>query len=195
MWRVISATLLIVMLASERAVSAQLHTFLVDQHNDVALATSGRGIPGTFSPLGQSFIPNFDSLDAVELELFAICTTGLSQAVSVQIRSGSITGPVIGVSAVVLVACMAAPGIQHFDFAVPVALTPGGTYVIEVVPGPINAGDFIAVFLHSANPYAFGTAILSGAADSDKDLWFREGSSLVTPTAPTTWGQVKALYR
>jgi len=194
MSRAVQIALLMVGLIVAPAFSAQLHTFVVDQHNDDSFSTVYYGVP-IASPLGQSFVPSSTGLDAVELVIFGTCPIGQTANVTVQIRSGSITGEIVGTSSTVPVPCVAFHYIAHFDFPVPITLDPGATCVIEVVAAPLNPGDSVGVMFHNTNPYAAGSAILQGIADPARDFWFREGAAVATPTAQTTWGQIKALYR
>jgi hypothetical protein len=83
--------------------------------------------------------------------------------------------------------------LAHFDFLVPVAHTPGDTYVIEVIAVSGIMGVFTSG--QNTNTYPLGTAFFGGAPRPGDDLWFREGESTVLSVSELTWGRIKAVYR
>ncbi|MDH3199017.1 MAG: hypothetical protein OEO21_12340 [Candidatus Krumholzibacteria bacterium] len=192
MRNVIAAFVFCVLAVGPVAAEQTAHPFVPDQSNDLILTSQGFVIPG-FGQVGQSFVPTFSLLDVVELQMNSQLTESGGTAV-VQIRSGTIAGPILGVSQSASVPPYPGPAftLAHFDFLVPVALTPGSTYVIEVIAISGTMGVFTSGF--GANTYPQGTAFFMGAAQPGDDLWFREGSGVVVPVAEVSWGRIKALY-
>jgi hypothetical protein len=132
---------------------------IVDQQNDPA-ATSGFGCgvtPILNGAILQGFVPGLDNLVAVELRLVA--GSGFPSAgttTTARIRQGSSTGTVLG-EATASVAGPLSQGTQvlvRFDFA-QIALTPGGTYLIEWVTPPTTVLTWIG---SGGDPYPAGTA-------------------------------------
>jgi len=156
--------------------------FIVDQSN----AGSVTGfITIDASPIGQEFVPTIGSLDVVELYLHHFFAgDGLSNQVEVTIRSGSITGPILGTSQVVTVGDFGQEGIVDFQFPSTISLNPGSLYVIQLVDlnGPGNV-EGLGTTQFAA--YSDGQAIYDGIPDPTRDFYFEEGpSSLPPPTVP-----------
>jgi hypothetical protein len=144
-------------------------TFVYDQRDDVAV--DGSSSLGQ-TPFGQSFTPTLNSIGFVELQFFN--TSG--STVAVNVRSGSITGPVLGTSLPIFFPNNS-PGISDFLFSNPIALTPGTQYWFEpvVVSGLPPGIDATTV------PYAGGNIIISGTDRPGLNLWFGEGIILSVP--------------
>ena len=121
-----------------------------------------------FSPLGQSFTPAKPSLNFVNL-----LTEYGSATVKLNIRSGSISGPIIGTSEATVIPPSSSPRVSSFRFAQPMSLTPGSLYVIE----PIAVCGSTLIVSTGRNSYIGGTQILGGIAQTNTDLWFQEGTS------------------
>lgn len=121
-----------------------------------------------FSPLGQSFTPTLTSLNFVNLLLL---TDNGRATVGVNIRLGSISGPVLATSQPTVIPFSVAPRVLSFRFSTPVTLVAGDLYVIEpfVVCGHILIGST------QTNSYVGGNQILRGIAQTNNDLWFQEG--------------------
>ncbi len=84
-------------------------------------------------PLGpvsvfQSFSPSASPLVALDLYPFAVGT----KTVQARVRQGSPTGAVLA-TASATVTFVTSPQKVHFDLPAPLAVTPGGTYVLELV--------------------------------------------------------------
>jgi hypothetical protein len=139
-------------------------------------------------PLGQEFTPTFKSVDFVNLFLQdAGSDIGPGTSFKVNIRSGSITGTILGTSDTVSVPDNLNLGIglyadftvTKFDFASPVALTPGQVYVIDIVQlPPIVTGNFnFAAGGGGLNnsTYAGGRGIVNGSPLANYDFAFQEG--------------------
>lgn len=135
---------------------------IIDQRNDNFPITGGFGFGA--SPLGQEFTPTLPALNVVEI---LIGPRDLATVALVNIRIGSIGGPIIGTSL---------PGIIdgsaiHFDFSSIVSLVPGNLYVLEPI---LLEGSFGLIF-SDTDSYAGGRAIVFGKPVSDRDMGFREG--------------------
>src|SRR5262245_6376913 len=88
-------------------------------------------------PIGQEFRPNLSGLNFVDLFIEdAGSDIGPGANFQVRIRSGSITGPILGTSAVTFVPDGTNTGggstYTRFNFSSMVPLTPGATHVIEI---------------------------------------------------------------
>ena len=144
--------------------SAIVHPFVVDQEN---INFSGGG-----NANAQEFTPTLDALDVVEV---FIGPRDPATVAVVNIRIGSITGPIIGTS----LPTGPTPGSQivHFDFPSAVPLVPGDLYVYEV---SFLSGGF--AFVTGPNTYPGGRAIMSGVPQPDLDSSFREGLSSDLPS-------------
>lgn len=126
-----------------------------------------------FSPLGQSFTPTLTSLNFVNL-----LTDGRA-IVQVNIRLGSISGPILGTSQPTVIPFSIAPSVSTFRFSTPVTLIAGDLYVIEPF---VVCGDTLIVSTKTNN-YVGGNQILGGIAQANNDLWFQEGISKPEPGA------------
>jgi hypothetical protein len=147
---------------------------------DTIFDQSNTGLPdGTlsqnllnFSPLGQSFTPTLTSLNFVNL-----LTLGGSATLEVDIRSGSISGMILGTSELTVVPFSGVPSEVSFSFSTPVALIPGDLYVLEPF---LVSGDALIASTNSNN-YPGGNQILAGTDQPGNDLWFQEGISAREP--------------
>ena len=129
---------------------AQAHG-LVDQSNvPPNNQSSGCGVGGSQF---QSFTPTQGTLAAVDLRL-AATPTG-TYPLTINVRSGSPTGPIVA-TATTTAFVGALPGtIVHFELASPILLTAGATYVIEWVQ---TAAGLEWAWYQSTNPYPGGNA-------------------------------------
>lgn len=190
---IVAALVIAVLVVGPVAAQQAAHPFVIDQSNDAVLTSYGFVIPG-FGQVGQSFVPMSSSLDVVELQMNSQ-DTAMGGTAFVQIHSGTITGAILGVSQSASIPPYSTASsivLAHFDFAAPVSLTPGSTYVMEVVATSGTLGVFTSG--EGTNTYPYGTAFFMGAPRPGDDLWFREGSLMVLPVAEVTWGRIKALY-
>jgi hypothetical protein len=135
----------------------------VDQGNASAPLFGGATF-GYIDPAGQEFTPAVNSLTAVDLMLSGGNSfLGPGSNVVVNIRQGTIAGPVLG-SASQFVSSTAPPALVNFTFATPIAVTPGSTYVIEAS----TPGSEFMVFWYvggtaaSRDTYAGGRGIFQG---------------------------------
>jgi PEP-CTERM motif-containing protein len=139
-----------------------------------------------FGPIGQEFVPTLPFLDVVQLstEDFGVNPNGIGASLFVNIRSGTITGPIVGTSLLTALPDgfgLSGGAITEFDFPSKVPLVPGNTFVIELV---ISSGDDWGVGSCGGlcgNTYPAGRAILFGVPQTDDDLWFAEGNAVPEP--------------
>lgn len=135
----------------------------------------------------QEFTPTADNISAVDVFL-----TGDGTAppipLTINIRAGSVGGPVIGTSTVILPAGIAAdasnPYVLHVDFASPIALTPGGLYSVQIDPD----GGFYGVAASFGDAYPGGAGYQGTFTCCGIDWGFRTYSSEPEPppTGPAT---------
>jgi hypothetical protein len=133
-----------------------------------------------YQPFGQSFVPALSSIGFLRLYLSdTTFPNGPGAAIYVNLRTDSITGPVIAATSPVLM-----PGgffgYTNFFFPAPAAVTPGTTYYLQPV---VDSGNPYTELLPGFT-YSGGTAFSSGTADQFHDLWFREG--IIVPE-PSSW--------
>lgn len=147
-------------------VSAWYH---VDQKNDPT-ASGGNNVL-FYYPIGQEFVPGLSALDVVQLWMMGGSSYSGPAEFIVNIRTGTIGGPLLGTSAVTELPYRFL-GVASFEFE-RIALTPGETYVIELVQ---LSGQNWLVGTTQSDPYVQGRMILQGRPVESMDLWFREGA-------------------
>lgn len=177
--------------AALASIDAAAHPFIVDQSATglVGGDAFGNGTGITVAAgAAQSFVPTLSSLSVVELQINDQSPgNGQSVDLVVNIRDGGLGGAILGTSNVVTRADggpNASISLLHFDFGAPVALTPGQTYVMEVitVSGFEDSGVFFAG-TGIPDSYPQGTAFIFGLPfTNSRDLWFREGPTLSLPS-------------
>lgn len=164
-------------LSAPRAALAQ--TFVVDQQQS---QSNGDSLLQVNEPLGQEFIPTAVSLNRIVLntEDFDL-DDALGAVLQVDVRLGSVEGALLGTSNAVSLED-GFFGNTIFDFATPVGLTPGSTHLFFA--RKISGGLWgIADFVGPPDAYPFGSAIVAGEPDPDRDLLFQTGF-LSTALAP-----------
>ncbi|NIM18700.1 MAG: hypothetical protein GTO51_00395 [Candidatus Latescibacteria bacterium] len=119
-----------------------------------------------YRPVGQEFVPNISALDIVQVWLEVDSPADLI----VNIRSGTITGPIEGTSEV-LTFPGRFNGIATFEFE-RVDLVPQEMYVIELVQ---QSGQNCLIGYRREANYPYGRFILNGTPWEYDDAWFREG--------------------
>jgi hypothetical protein len=159
---------------------AAAHPFQIDQ------ASEGNPFGGfaidatTGNVIGQEFTPTFSALDVVEIGLGPHSPDDFG--VRVNIRAGTIDGPILGTSLLgVLPGPPPTPPFVHFDFAAPVPLVPGNLYVIQPILAPGSAA--VGLPFLDTPPYAGGRALVFGQVREDIDLLFREGLTVPEPAS------------
>ena len=151
----------------------------------------GTGIT-VLSGIGQEFIPSLNAIQVVEFQLNDQSpNNGLGVDLAINVRLGNIFGPILGTSNILTRPDQpdASIHLTHFAFTGPVALTPGLTYVLEIVhvAGFEDTGAF---FSGTGIPdsYPLGSSIFMGAPfPNSRDLWFQEGPATNVPEPATVW--------
>lgn len=129
-------------------------------------------------PWGQSFTPGLGSIGFVRLKLLdGNLNDGLGATVYLNLRSGSIAGPIVGVSAPVSMPAFFR-GVAEFDFPQAIPVSPGLTYFYEPVVASGGTWNIVGGTLF---PYSGGTAYESGVPVAFDD-WFREGILVPEPS-------------
>jgi hypothetical protein len=134
--------------------SARLTVLRPDQMND---PPSGIGYGGCAGSLYQSFTPTRSLLTAVQIRLrvgggFPAAGTNTS----INIRSGSPAGPILGTSSVSIVGPQSTGRelLILFQFSAPISVTAGSSVVIEWPNSPVNVLNWLG---SDTNPYSGGT--------------------------------------
>jgi len=132
-------------------------------------------------PIGQSFTPALSSVGFIQLEPFdGHPNNGVGSTLYVNLRSNSITGPVLGsTDPVFLPDIPSGGGVTNFLFSTSVAVVPGTTYFFEVVVQSAELWRLNTL----TDLYGGGTMIVQGVAQPLQDLWFREGIIVPEPSA------------
>jgi hypothetical protein len=187
-------TKLIALLALLAATSGSAQgTFQYDQ------LTLASPIPPNFvfdiqpsQPIGQSFTPTLPLVDFVQFALFdGHPNNGLGATLYVNLRSNSITGPIVSSSnPVFMPETPSGGGPTHFFFSGPVAVVPGTTYFFEIV---VQSGDTWRVNT-LPDIYSGGTMFVQGVAQPLQDLWFREGVIVPEPSAAAIFSLTGAAF-
>jgi hypothetical protein len=165
--------LITMLLLTMRAAYGQ-GTLIVDQESTNLI--EGGAILQTGQPLGQSFTPTFSSIGFVTLDLNdAGDLTQLGATVYINLRSNSITGPVLDSTTPVFMP-NAFFGTTNFFFSTFVALTPGVMYYLEPIAEP--GSDFWGWYGADAS-YTGGSEIYQGSPVPNHNLWFQEGIVIV----------------
>ena len=153
--------------------------------NETPFPGSGYVIQQIAPPFGQSFTPSLSAISFIRLKFSdANLSDSLGATLYVNIRSGSISGTILGATATVTMVNGFA-GVADFFFTVALALTPGTTYYFEPVlqsggPWNIDAGELF---------YPGGALYANGQPNPAGDCWFREG--IIVPE-PSTWALLLA---
>jgi hypothetical protein len=129
-------------------------------------AYSGGNAIDFHSPIGQSFNPTYALFTGFEVYLKN--NAGDSRTVTMNLRSGTIGGPIIG-SKSFFVAGSSGWDWYHIDMPSPISVTPGSPYVIELVE-PVGGVTWGA---HTPGAYAAGNAIYNAANNFDFDNLFK----------------------
>jgi hypothetical protein len=154
-------------------------TFIYDQQSAIESTGGGGAVTiQTHLPLGQSFTPGLSSVGFVRLFLSDRAINSAGATMYVNVRSDSITGPVLASTEPVFMSD-GFVGYPDFFFASPVSVTPGQTYYFEPI---VSSGDTWAIVNYNYQ-YSGGTVYQFGAPIADLDLWFREGIIVPEPSS------------
>jgi hypothetical protein len=154
---------------------------IIDQHNDQA---NPRDLAywtlGVMTPVGQEFVPTLNAMDFVDAA-FTTREGGFDTiTMQVLIHESTITGPVVGASAMDTFSASAFfGGVHRFEFPSTVPLVAGNMYVLDFVQ-QLPVGNFIGTDPSMA--YPGGQMIRGGAPFDGFDLWFREGVMVPEPS-------------
>ncbi len=153
-----------------------------DQQNTTFNTTSG-GFSGTATTgFGQSFTPALLTLNAAT---FSLATEGASSTVQLRLFSGNGYGGTLLATSAAVTFTNTTIQTTEFDFATPVALTPGTTYTFQLA---VPAGSTYSSVYSDANPYAGGLVYnASGGGFPTLDFVFAEGTNAALAPEPSTW--------
>lgn len=156
-------------------------TFIYDQQSVPNDTTGGEGAPviQANGPVGQSFTPLLPGVGFVRLFLFDSSLNGIGATIFLNLRSDSMTGPILGSTQPVFMAD-GFTGRTNFLFPTEVAVSPGTTYIFELV---VQSGDNWRVIDAPNFNYPGGTAFGQGLPAPPFDLWFREGIIVPEPSS------------
>jgi len=144
-------------------------------------------IQSASGPPGQSFTPSLSRIDFIELWTGdGVPGNGRGGGVYVVLRSDSISGPIIALTAPVFMedGFGIGPGLDDrvsFFFRTSVPLTPGTTYYFQ--PAVEVNSDFWYVVGYNSYQYPGGTAFWGSKAQPGLDLWFRTGIVIPEPSS------------
>ena len=158
-------------------------SFVYDQQSstNVNIILGTGGVIPQSSGNGQAFTPGFSSIDFIRLKLYDGNTNnGLGATLYVNLRSSSITGPILSSTSPVALAD-GFGGTVNFFFSTPVLTSQGETYYFEPIA---KSGD---TWLIDTGPYNYpgGTAFVQRIAYPGGDFWFREGLIVPEPSSLT----------
>jgi hypothetical protein len=145
----------------------------VDQQNVVA---DGRVYTGQ-NNIGQSFVPTLDAIEAVDFQLGSLSVAASS--IFVRLRDGvvgdnGLAGTPLAKSNTLVLPPDSPFEWRHFDFPSRISLTPGNTYVLELVSNNGHASN-----LSFNDLYPAGRSLNVGSPDVD--LIFAEGLHIPEP--------------
>lgn len=171
--------LLALLTASIVAARAQ-GTLVFDQESSTDETTLTGALHIQFYPsLGQSFTPSLSTVGFVKLRLYDINPgNSLGATLVVNLRSTSMSGPILGTTTVVLPDGYGYVGATNFLFATPVSVTPNTIYFFETL---VQSGDSWGI-LTTVDTYPTGSVYANGFPVSGNDLWFREGVIVPEPS-------------
>jgi hypothetical protein len=139
------------------------------------------------TPYGQSFTPTLASVGFIRLLLDDNQPgNGVGATVYVNLRSGSVGGPIIGTTAA-LTFFDSFANVATFSFPSPVSVTPGAVYYFQ--PATRGFSDQWNV-VAGEEPYPGGSVWVGGSAVPSSDYWFREGIVIPEPSS----GMLVALW-
>ena len=176
---VIPVSLLLVALSGH----GQGTSFLYDQQSSTNEGYYGYGSGPAYQSLvpntGQSFIPSLSAIDFIRLNLSdGSPGDGLGSTWFLNLRSTTITGPILGTTAPVdLPDTFIGPA--NFFFPSTIPLTPGTTYYFDVNSADGGAWHVIAGVFN----YPGGMIWAQGQPNPQGDYWFREGLVVPEPSS------------
>ena len=146
---------------------------------------------GSFAPSGQEFIPTQTALSFADFFVEdGGSDIGPGCNIRVDVHSGTMSGPVVG-SSQVLLAPDGMNGYMRFPFATPAPVTPGNTYVLEAVKLSSGTGTLnYFIVANLSDTYLRGRPVRSGTpVATAQDYLFRTGRS--TAAGPRSSGTLQ----
>ena len=130
-------------------------------------------------PVGQEFTPSFSPLLAVEV-LVVSFNSPYTDTLTLHIRDGTIDGPILATTSSDIGPVEHSEYVWHrFVLPLPLALTPGSLYVIEVfATNPSFGLAYAQTNLDASCDYPGGVAIVNGLRSEITDRLFRTYTSL-----------------
>ncbi len=142
-----------------------------DQENPLNIG----GVFDIFSnmPFGQSFVPQKVQLEAVDVFMYDTDPGSANDPITVVLHEGTMVGPVLAISDPVtpfdgVVIALGGAGGVVFTFPLPVSVTPGNTYVFEVIVPNARAG-----VSDTAGAYPDGGQYVLGTLSATDDTAFK----------------------
>jgi hypothetical protein len=160
-------------------------TFFYDQQSsDESQLGGGAVIIQASQPLGQSFAPSLAQVGFIRLYLSDAAFDGLGATIRVNLRTNSVSGPILGVSDPVFVSDRFIGPINFF-FPSMVSVTPEAPYYFQ--PEVVSGGNF-QLYAYNSFGYPRGNAFYQGVQQTVNDLWFREGIIVPEPSVVGIFG-------
>jgi MYXO-CTERM domain-containing protein len=147
-------TAMIATLVAASAAPALARDFVVDQSYEPAANFISISRVTPEGGYGFAFTPTVPELDVVDLLL-----SGFDPRMTLNIRAGEITGPIVGTSlrGLQLAETRRFGQVVQFDFASPLALVPGDVYYLEPIASvPGTGAGLVADFFRTGSTYASG---------------------------------------
>jgi hypothetical protein len=120
-------------------------------------------------PIGQEFTPSRPTLVGVDIAIRSNEPIGGSDTITLNIRKGTISSPILASASRAVAYCPSASCIEHFDFPKLLFVSPGEKYVLEA-----QATNALHAWVESYDPsYPGGAAILQGVVYPDQDQAFQ----------------------
>ena len=159
-------------------------TFIYDQQSSTYEVPpaygSGPAIQGALPSTGQSFTPSLSGVDFIRLTFNdGDLSDGLGATIYLNLRSTSITGPVLGTTAPVSMP-NGFSGVVNFFFPNTVSLAPATVYYFDL---GLQSGGTWNVDVEGFH-YPGGEAFKQGSPYPGSDYWFREGLYVVPEPSP-----------
>jgi hypothetical protein len=158
-------------------------TFTYDQQSVFNDNTGGEGagILPRDQPLGQSFTPSSNAISFLRLQLSDMQPgNNVGGTVHINLRSNSMTGPIIASTLPVFMPDgfgSFGRNSTNFFFSNDISIVPSQTYFFQ--PIMETGSDTWAFTADVGYRYGGGTIFFNGTANSNFDLWFREGIYVV----------------
>jgi hypothetical protein len=176
-------TLLAALLLLPALAGAQGTMIFDQQSSDESNGGVGLSVIQDSQPIGQSFTPSLDGVGFVRFHFFDfVRNNGIGAILYVNLRTDSITGPIIESTApVALPDNFGSVNTGFVDFFFPgnIPLQPGVKYYFQPI---VQSGDRWGMF---GDSFGYpGGDLYSGGTAFSSDFWFREGVIVPEPSLP-----------